>query len=202
MDLEQLISRRKMTRRFDGAPVDPDLRDKVLRAAASAPSAGHSQGVDFLVIEAAAGRRRFFEQTTDPAWRNRQGGSAEDLMPAPLVVLPLADPSAYVARYALADKSASGLAGLAAEEWPVPYWLVDAAFATMLLLLAATNAGLGALFFRLHRDPGAFLAEAGVPPDRQVIGAVAIGWPHQDGERVRRRRATRALAERVHLERW
>jgi nitroreductase len=191
-----------MTRRFDGSPVEGDLRDNVLRAAASAPSAGHSQGVDFLVIEAAAARHRFFEETTDPSWRSRRGGSAEDLMPAPLLVLPLADPGGYVTRYALADKTTSGLAGLAAEEWPVPYWLVDAAFSTMLLLLAATDAGLGALFFRLHRDPRQFLAEAGVPADRQVIGAVALGWPHQDGERARRTRAGRPPAERVHLERW
>ena len=27
--------------------------------------------------------------------------------------------------------------------WPVPYWLVDTAFATMLMLLTATDAGLG-----------------------------------------------------------
>jgi nitroreductase len=202
MDLEQLTSRRRMTRRFDGAPLAPDLRDKVLRAAASAPSAGHSQGVDFLVIEEAAGRQRFFEETTDPSWRNRRGGSAEDLIPAPLLVLPLADPGGYVARYALADKAASGLAGLAAEEWPVPYWLVDAAFATMLLLLAATDAGLGALFFRLHRDPAAYLAAAGVPPDRQVIGAVAIGWPHPDGERLRPTRPGRPWSERIHFDSW
>ena len=31
-------------------------------------------------------------------------------------------------------------------EWVVPYWYVDAAFATMTLLLGATEAGIGAAF--------------------------------------------------------
>jgi hypothetical protein len=58
----------------------------------------------------------------------------------------------------------------------VPYWLVDASFMVMLLLLAAADEGLGALFFRLHRDPGPMLASLGVPSGRQVIGAVALGY--------------------------
>ena len=57
-------------------------------------------------------------------------------------------------RYAEPDKAATGL-GRSAAAWPVPYWTVDAAFAVMTLLLAAEDAGLGALFF------GVFQGEAG-----------------------------------------
>ena len=64
----------------------------------------------------------------------------------------------------------------AAEDWPAPYWLVDASFMVMLLLLAATDEGLGALFFRLHRDPGDLLAALGVPAGKEAIGAVALGY--------------------------
>ena len=46
----------------------------------------------------------------------------------------------------------------------------------MLLLLAATDEGLGALFFRLHRDPGELLATFGAPAGAEVIGAIALGY--------------------------
>ena len=75
------------------------------------------------------------------------------------------------------DKRRSDLSGLPTTDWQVPYWLVDASFATMLILLAATEVGLGALFFRLHGKPADVLAGFGAPPERAVIGAVAIGYP-------------------------
>ena len=103
-----------------------------------------------------------------------------------MIVLPLADPAAYLARYAEVDKARSGLAGLAAADWPVPYWLVDASFSAMLMLLAARDVGLGALFFRLHQDPGPLLAALGVPEGRQVIGALALGYEEQDPEGLHR----------------
>ena len=58
----------------------------------------------------------------------------------------------------------------------MPYWLVDSSFTVMLLLLAATDEGLGALFFRLHRDPARLLEALGVPEGKQLIGAVALGY--------------------------
>lgn len=202
MDFDEVVRRRRMTRRFDPSPVPVELRERLLAPALTAPSAGFSQGVDLLVLESGDARGAFFESTTDPAWRARQGGSAEGLLAAPLVVLPLADPQAYVRRYGLPDKAGSGLAGRPAEAWPVPYWLVDAAFASMILLLSAARHGLGALFFRLHRDAAPFLEGAGVPPGRLTIGAIAVGWPEAGDERGRAPRAARPAAERIHLDAW
>jgi nitroreductase len=91
----------------------------------------------------------------------------------------------------------------------MPYWLVDASFTVMLLLLAATDEGLGALFFRLHRDPGPLLSALGVPEGRQVIGAVALGYETSPGspEATRSpgspaRRVRRPIGEVVHRGRW
>jgi nitroreductase len=202
MDFHEAVTSRRMTRRFaEGSPVPPAVRDRLLAAALTAPTAGNSQGVDFLVLEDPAARRRFFEMTADRAWLG--GGGAGGILAAPLVVLPIADPAAYVDRYSAPDKSASSLAGLPAGKWPVPYWLVDAAFATMLLLLGAADAGLGALFFRLHRPAGRYLAATGVPAGRRVIGAVAIGHPAPDaGRSGPSRPARRSVAERTHLGAW
>jgi nitroreductase len=91
----------------------------------------------------------------------------------------------------------------------VPYWLVDSSFAVMLLLLAAADEGLGALFFRLHRDPGPFLAAVGVPEDKQVIGAVALGYEAPVDQAAvatltgsPAHRARRASSEVIHRGRW
>lgn len=94
--------------------------------------------------------------------------------------MPIADPDAYVERYSSEDKAHSSLHGLPAASWPVPYWIVDAAFSVMLFLLAATDIGLGALFFRLHAPERDVLAGLGLPPDRVTIGAVALGYPADD----------------------
>ena len=80
------------------------------------------------------------------------------LFAAPMIVLSFADPQAYLDRYAEPDKSrAASVAppnesraasrpglGESLDAWPTPYWTVDASFATMTLLLAAHDAGLGA----------------------------------------------------------
>jgi len=191
-----------MTRNFCGSSVDASLVDQVLAAALRAPSAGFAQGVDLVVLQGPERRARFWELASDPRWRS-SGGRAAGLMAAPVLVLPVAEPAAYAARYADADKSASGLAGLEPETWPVPYWLVDTAFAVMLLLLAAEGAGLGSLFFRLHGDPDAVLAGLGVPPGRCAIGAVALGHPAAPDPRTSpSRRARRTLDDVVHRERW
>ena len=89
----------------------------------------------------------------------------------------------------------------------MPYWLVDASFSVMLLLLAATAEGLGALFFRLHRDPGPLLERLGVPYGREVVGAVALGYEAAPDARAagpgkgsQARRARRALDEMIQRE--
>ena len=61
--------------------------------------------------------------------------------------------------------------------WGVPYWWVDGGMAVQTLLLAATDAGLGALFYGLFEHEAAALAALGVPEGWRALGAVALGWP-------------------------
>jgi len=204
VQLDEVVRRRRMVRSFSDAPVPPELLDRVLQLGLRGPSAGFSQGVDLLVIEGRTETEHFFELTSDRGFISGPGAIA-GIRRAPVIVLPLADPAAYLARYAEEDKARSGLAGLAAEDWPVPYWLVDASFSAMLMLLAARDVGLGALFFRLHQDPGPLLAALGVPEGRQVIGALALGYEEQDPEASTAspaRRARRPMREAVHRGGW
>jgi len=87
----------------------------------------------------------------------------------------------------------------------VPYWDIDTGFMALLMLLAAVDEGLGALFFGIPPAliPG-FRTEFGVPERYLPIGAVAVGHPDpgrdQGGSsRVIKRRG---LSELVHHWRW
>jgi nitroreductase len=203
MDWNDVLRGRHMVRSFSAEPVAPEALDRVLGAGLRAPSAGFAQAVDLLVLEGPSQTLPFFRATSDPGFVEAPG-PLEGLLPAPVVVIPLTDPSDYVARYAEPDKAASDLSALPAGEWPVPYWHVDAAFAVMLTLLAAVSEGLGGFFFRLHRSPEAFLASVGVPTGREAIGAVALGHeattPGPSGSPSRRRR--RPASDRLHRGRW
>lgn len=191
-----------MTRTFSPDPLPAEVLDRLLAGAGRAPSAGFSQGVDLIVLTSGPARSRFWEAASDARWRGAPEGSA-GLMAAPVIVVPVADPAAYLERYAETDKSSSDLAGRPAADWPVPYWVVDAAFVVMQLLLGATDAELGALFFRLHRPPAEVLDALGAPPGRVAIGALALGWPGPGDRRTSpATRRRRGMDELVHLERW
>jgi nitroreductase len=202
MELEAALRSRRMTRRFRDHPVPPDVLERLLRLSVQVPSAGFSQGVDLLVATSAAARARFWAAVSDEHWRADPGASG--LLAAPVVVLPVADPSAYLQRYSEVDKAASGLAGQSEDAWPAPYWIVDAAFCALALLLGAHDAGLGALFFRLHRPDEEVLAALEIPAGRRLIGAIALGERAADesasGSPLRRER--RPLAEVVHHDHW
>lgn len=202
MEFDEVIRSRAMVRRFISKPVDPAILDQLLSGALRSPTAGFAQGVDLLVLTETESRSTFWTTVSEPSWREGTT-NADALMAAPVIVLALGNPRAYLARYEEPDKRHSTLAGRTEEEWPVPYWIVDCAFATMALLLGATNAGLGALFFHLQENGRAILDAFGVPRDEVPIGAVALGYEDEHRSRsTMRKRARREFGEAVHLEHW
>lgn len=200
MDYREVVRRRRMVRSFTDEPVDPELLDQLLADALRAPSAGNSQGTDLIVLEGHDQTARFWDVTL-PVER-RAGFAWPGLLRAPVLVIPLADPSRYVARYAEPDKAATGL-GAGDDAWPVPYWTVDTAFVAMSLLHGVVDAGLGALFFGIFRNEEELLARLGVPPGRRPIGAIALGHPDGDDRPGRSSgRARRPFDEVVHRGGW
>ena len=199
MEFAELIQSRRMVRAFDGRPVEPEVLEHVLDAARRAPSAGNSQGWAFVVLEGDDTRK--FWDVTLPEDR-RETFRWQHLLDAPVVILPLASREAYLTRYSEPDKISTGLAD--PTRWPVPYWQIDTAFATMLLLLAIEDAGLGALFFGVFRNGEKLLAELDVPGGYDLIGAVAIGYRREDDDGPGRsaERPRRSLEEIVHRGGW
>lgn len=189
-----------MVRNYAHRPVEPELLDGLIDLARRAPSAGNSQGASFIVLEGSEQTARYWD-TTLPSER-RDSFPWPGLLNAPVIVLPVADERAYLARYAEADKARAGL-GSDAAAWPIPYWQVDCAMATMTLLHAAVDAGLGALFFGVFEHEPAVCAEFAIPPGVRPIGALTIGWP-ADEQRASKSagRPRRDLADVIHRGGW
>jgi nitroreductase len=176
VELSEAVRRRRMVRSFAPRPVDPEVVDRIVRAALSAPSAGNTRATSFVVLEGSDTARLW--DVTLPAER-RTAFRWPGLLEAPVVVVALVEPGAYPRRYAEDDKAATGL-GAGLDAWPVPYWWVDGGMAIQTLLLGATDAGLGALFYGLFEHEEAALAALGVPEGRRALGAVALGHPAED----------------------
>lgn len=197
---QALLDRRRMCRSFRDEPIAPGVVRRVLSAATRAPAAGNSDGLDLVVLEGPQAAARYWEVTLPPA--RREAFRWPGLLRAPLLILPVADPGAYVARYGEPDKRSSGLGG-GPDAWPVPYWTVDAAFAAMLVQLAALDEGLGVLFFGLFDHEDAVRVAFGVPDDRVLIGTLAVGWPDGgDGPGRSAGRSRRELDRIVHRGAW
>lgn len=199
MELSDAVRRRRMVRAFTAAPVDPAAVDHLIDLARRAPSAGHSQGWAFVVLEGAEQTARYWDVTL-PADR-RPGFRWPGLVAAPVLVVALVRPEAWVDRYAEADKASTGL-GAGAGEWPVPYWWVDGGMAVEHLLLGAVEAGLGACFFGVFDHEAAVLTALGVPDGWRAVGTVALGHPAPDEPGRSAARGRRPLADVLHRNGW
>ena len=199
MELSEVIRRRRMVRRYDeDRPVPEEVVDALLRNAIRAPSAGFSQGWDFLVLTEAADRAAFWAATTDPD--DEPDSWLAGMRTAPLLIVCLSDKDAYLSRYAEPDK---GWTDRDEARWPVPYWDVDTGMAALLMLLTAVDEGVGGLFFGVppecHDD---LLAAFDIPRDRGVVGVVAAGYPAQDVRSPSLKRGRRPVAEVAHRGRF
>ncbi|HEY6534156.1 MAG TPA: nitroreductase family protein [Acidimicrobiales bacterium] len=173
MEFADVIRARRMVRAFERRPVPTEVLDRVLDLARQVPAAGNTQGLDLVVLEGPEQTARYWDATL-PAER-RAGFAWPGLLDAPVLIIPVGAPEAYVARYAEPDKARTGL-GEGTGSWSVPYWYVDTAFAAMVALLAAVDEGLGALFFGQFEHEDAVKAALGIPADRRPVGTIALGY--------------------------
>jgi nitroreductase len=179
VEFSDLARRRRMVRSFDGTAVPGDLMAAWCELALSAPTAGNSAGVQFVVIESTR-VADYFAVATDESWRS-SARRADGLLRAGGVVLALSNPDLYTERYGEPDKAKSGLSDQ--EAWPVPYWHTDAAMATMQLLLAVENDNWASCFWGNFRHESEILSMAGVTAPWRLFGSILIGRP--DGNDVR-----------------
>jgi nitroreductase len=199
MEFAEVVRHRRMVRRFDRRPVPLETIDRILEVGRRAPSAGFSQGLELLVLDRPGAVADFWKLTRDP----ESGWDDEDIAAGPTVlVIPLPDARRYVERYSEPDKVRAGMNE--EQNWSVRYWEIDAAMASMLMLLAAVDEGLGGWFFGIDHGERELLDHFGVPPHLRPIGILGFGYRAEDdrpsGSPTTRRR--RPFEEQVHRNRW
>src|SRR5215470_16219345 len=126
MEYQTVVRKRRMVRSISAESLPSGLVQRILSNAQRGPSSGFTQGFDFLVFQG---------RDLDAFWAAL--GERPDLAgvrEAPLAIVPFANSTAYVQRYQRADKAAVGRQS--ADDFPAPYWWIDAAFASMLITVA------------------------------------------------------------------
>lgn len=191
-----------MVRSYADRPVDRTVVERVLANALRAPSAGFSQGWAFLLLDEPADLDRFWAATTPEGDWKAPDSWLRGMRTAPVIIIPLSNKSAYVDRYAEADK---GWVDRSEDHWPVPYWHIDTGMASLLMLLTAVDEGLGACFFGIPpARTESFREEFAVPEEYTPIGAITLGHrtddPGTSGSAAKRRR--RPVEEVVHRGGW
>jgi nitroreductase len=199
VELSEVIRRRRMVRNYDpDRPVPAELVEKLLGYAVHAPSAGFSQGWEFLLIDTPSDVERFWAVTTPED--ALPTGWMEGMSRAPVIVVPHSHRDAYLDRYAQPDK---GWTDRDEARWPVPYWHIDTGMASLLVLLGAVDEGLGACFFGITPDRmAAYRAEFGVPDEYTPIGAMTIGYRAQDKKSPSLKRGRREARTVTHRGNW
>jgi nitroreductase len=199
MEFSEVVRRRRMVRRYDSErPVPDDVLAAVLDNACRAPSAGFSQGWDFVVLTGAEDRARFWAAASED--EEEQDSWLRGMQDAPALVVCCSDKDTYLDRYAAEDK---GWTDRSESRWPVPYWDIDTGMAALLMLLTATDQGLVALFFGVAAECHDEVHEAfGIPRERTIVGVVSLGYEVRGPKSPSLKRGRRGVDEVVHWGRF
>src|SRR5918999_2958111 len=162
MDFEDVVGKRKMVRRYkQNMPLSEKTITKLIRNAHRAPSAGHTQVQEFIIVKELAIKKKLRAAAVDQ----------EYVEAAPLLIIVCSNTSRSVGRY-----------GIRGTEF---YSITDGAFASMLILLTAVNEGIGACFVGAF-DDAKVSKILDIPAQVRPIGIICVGFPAEDPGRFRR----------------
>ena len=162
MDFNEVLRKRKMIREYDQSRQLPrEIIMKLIRNAHRAPSAGHTQVQEFIVVREPAVKKKLRKVAVDQEYVGK----------APALIVVCSNTSRSISRYGNRGKKF--------------YSIIDGAFASMLILLTAVNEGIGACFV------GAFLDDKvseilELPEYVKPIGIIALGFPAEDPSKFKR----------------
>jgi nitroreductase len=162
MEFNDVVRRRKMIRQYElDKPVPDYIIRKLIENAHKAPSAGHTQVQEFIIVK-------------DSSIRSKIGDAA-------LGQTQIYDAAVLIAVCSNTSRSANRY-GKRGKEF---YSIIDGAFASMLMLLTAVNEGIGACFVGAFEDDKVSKILK-LPEYVKPIGIIALGYPAEKPEKFER----------------
>jgi FMN reductase [NAD(P)H] len=196
MEFAELVMKRRTVRRFEDTPVDRATLETIARLAQRTPSAGFSQGQRLMIVTDPERRRQVANTCDEPAYVEMGMGPWISECAAQFV--PCVSERVYRRRYAEPDK---GSEPEDEQDWPTLYWWVDIGMTSMLVMLAAHDAGLAAGFAG-PQDVPALKAVLGLPEEFHPIGVIPVGRPLRDARSPSLAGGWLPFDEFAHWERW
>lgn len=196
MDFEQVVYKRRMVRNFTDSPVPPESLERILELARRGPSAGYTQGQDFIVVTDLKRKATIAEMCGEAYYVEK--GFDPFISKAPVLIIPCTSEAAYHHRYQEPDKVTDDGTEI---DWPVPYWYMDGGCAVMLVLLAAVNEGLAAGFSGVW-DLDELRTLLNIPSEVTPLGVIPIGHPAPDKSSPSLKRGRRQKESVIHREGW
>ncbi len=196
MEFEKAVVKRRMVRHYKPNTVAPETVKRMLELAMHAPSAGFSQGVAFVVVTDEATRKKVGVVQGEGGYS--AAGFHKWISEAPVSIIVCVSEKIYHDRYREKDKVNDDGTEI---EWPTPYWFFDAGCSSMIILLAAVDAGLAASFTGVADVPG-MKELLGMPAEFHPVGVISMGVPDKDVKSPSLKRGRRPLENVVHYGRW
>jgi nitroreductase len=203
MEFQDVVRKRRTVRAFERRELPREFVEQIIKNSQRGPSSGFTQGFDFLVFDGYDMTKKFWDHIISQTGENFDQKNSSGETAAPLIIVPLANSKAYVARYLEPDKVQVGRK--TETDWPSPYWIVDSSFASMLIILSAVNLGLGVFYFSIgptSKSIPPFREAFGIPEQYFPIGAIAIGYPAPSAPSQSLRRGRRQRSEVFHYGHW
>jgi nitroreductase len=185
-----------MVRHFGEGDVPIEKIDRMLDLARHGPSAGYTQGQDFVVVTDPELKLALAELCGERSYVG--AGFHPFISGASVLIVPCTNEAAYHRRYQEPDKMREDGTEI---DWPVPYWFMDVGCAVMTILLGAVNEGLAAGFAGVW-DLDAFRELLGIPQEISPMGVIPIGYPEPDKPSPSLKRGRRPFDAVVHREHW
>jgi nitroreductase len=196
MEFADVVRRRRMVRNFQDRDVRRETIDRLLALARHNPSAGFTQGQDYVVVRKPELKQAIADLAHEESYV--ESGFAPFISRAPVLVIPCTNENAYHRRYQEADKVDEDGREI---EWPVPYWFMDVGCAVMILLLAVVDEELASAFVGIP-DLAALKSLLNIPDEVSPVGAIAIGYPAPDKRSPSLKRGRRPQRNVVHHDGW
>ena len=174
MDFDKVIRQRKMIREYlVNRKIPEELITRLNKNAHRAPSAGHTQVQEFIVVKDRITKKKLRKAAVDQ----------EYIELAPVLIIVCSNTSRSINRY-----------GTRGREF---YSIIDGAFASIIILLSAVNEGIGAAFVGAFEDDKVSQILQ-LPKYVRPVGIICLGHPAETPEKLSRM----DVSKLVHYEKW